>query len=81
MTVNLPFGIDAMVVNTVRRGPRQMAGMGDNALTNIVDNLTGGTLTQTEQQLQQLETFLKISIAASCISGALALAALFSGKR
>lgn len=79
--MNLPFGIDAMVVNTVRRGPRQMAGMGDNALTNIVDNLTGGTLTQTEQQLAQLEVALKVAIAASCISGVLALTCLLSGRK
>lgn len=79
--MNVPFGIDAVVVNTVRRGPRQMTGMGDNTLTNIVDNLTGGTVTRTEQQLATLELALKVSIAASCVSGVLALVVLFSGKR
>ena len=79
--MNLPFGIDAMVVNTVHRGPRQMAGMGDSALLDFVNNLTGGQVTQTQAQLDRLEVALKISIAASVVAGLAGLAVLLSGKR
>lgn len=78
-----PFGIDALVVNTVRRGPGQMLGMGGmgNVLTDLADNLTGGRVTETQQQLDRLELALKVSIAASVVSGLVGLSILFSGKR
>lgn len=79
--MNLPFGIDAMVVNTVRRGPRQMAGMGDSALLDIVNGLTGGEVTAVQTQLNTLEIALKLSIAASVVSGLVGLSILLSGKR
>lgn len=89
--MNLPFGIDAvrgidaLVVNTTQRGPRQMlgmsGGMGDNVLTEIADKLTGGQVSAAQQQLDRLELALKVSIAASCIAGLAGLAVLLSGKR
>jgi hypothetical protein len=79
--MNLPFGIDAMVVNTVRRGPRQMAGMGDSALLDLANALTGGQISATQAQLDRLETALKISIAASVVAGIAGLSVLLSGKR
>lgn len=76
-----PFGIDAMVVNTVRRGPRQMTGMGDNILTGLLDRVTGGEISATQAQLDRLEIALKVSIAASVVAGIAGLAVLLSGKR
>jgi hypothetical protein len=79
--MNLPFGIDAMVVNTVSRGPRQMTGMGDSALLSIANALTGGEVSAAQAQLDRLEIALKISIAASVVAGLAGFAVLFSGKR
>jgi hypothetical protein len=79
--MNLPFGIDAMVVNTVKRGPRQMAGMGDSALLDIVNGLTGGEVTAVQTQLNTLELMLKVSIAASIVAGIAGLSVLLSGRR
>ncbi len=78
-----PFGINALVVNTVRRGPQQMTGMGDtgSALLNAVDALTGGQVSSTQHQLDRLELALKISIGASVVAGLAGLAVLLSGKR
>lgn len=81
-------GIDALVVNTVRRGPGMMTGMGysdpnmgDSVLLDVADALTGGQVSQTQAQLDRLELALKISIGASVVSGLFALAALFSDRR
>ena len=67
--------VEALVVNTVRRGPGQMAGMGLD-LTSIADTLTGGKVTEVSDQLDRLEVALKVSIAASVIAGLLASWAL-----
>lgn len=65
---------NAIVVNTVERGPGQMTGMGDGSpVVDLLDTLTGGQITSTQSQLQTLELALKISIAASVISGAVAI--------
>lgn len=77
-----PFGIEALVVNNIRRGPHQMAGMGEgNPILDIADALTGGKVTSTQEQLNRLELALKISIGASIVAGTLALVTLLSGKR
>lgn len=75
-----PFGIDALVVNTVRRGPGQMTGMGDGILTDVANALTGGAVSAAQAQADRLELFLKISIGASIVSGVLALSALLKGR-
>lgn len=75
-----PFGLDAIVVNTVRRGPRQMMGMGDG-LVDLANSLTGGKVTDVQNQLDRLELALKVSIAASCVAGLAGLAVLLSRKR
>lgn len=78
-----PFGINALVVNTVRRGPGQMTGMGDasSTLVDLADQLTGGKVSQTQQQLDRLELALKVSIGASVVAAAVGLLVVFSGKR
>jgi hypothetical protein len=79
--MNLHIGTEAMVVNTVRRGPRQMAGMGDSFLLDLANGLTGGQISQTQAQLDRLEVLLKVSIGASIVAGLAGFAVLFSGKR
>jgi hypothetical protein len=73
---------NALVVNTVDRGPGQMTGMGDvtSLLTNVGDALTGGAVTSVEAQLAELKLALQLSIAASVLSGAVGLMLLFSGR-
>jgi hypothetical protein len=66
---------DALVVNMVRRGPGQMTGMGID-VTGLLDSLTGGKVSAAEDQLQTLQTSLKLSIAASVISGIAGIAAI-----
>lgn len=75
-----PFGTKALVVNTVKRGPGQMLGMGLD-LTGVLDSVTGGQVTQVKSQLDTLEILLKVAIGASIASGTLALVALFGGGR
>lgn len=72
--------VEALVVNTVERGPGQIVGMG-SAVTDLVDAATGGVLSSTEQQLRELKLALQLSIVASLIAGVAGLAVLFSGKR
>lgn len=55
----------------VRRG---MAGIGD--ATEILDKLTGGKVTEFSDQLDRLEFWLEVSVAASLFAGAAALIAL-----
>jgi hypothetical protein len=64
-------GVEALVVNTVRRGSGQMAGMGSMGLdlTSIADELTGGKVTDVQAQLDRLEIALKVSIVASVVAG------------
>jgi hypothetical protein len=71
-------GVEALVVNHVRRGPGQMLGMGDGGILNT---LTGGEYDRVSAQLDRLETALKISIAASVVAGAVALASFLGGRR
>ncbi|HZE50657.1 MAG TPA: hypothetical protein VE074_13900 [Jatrophihabitantaceae bacterium] len=71
--------VEALVVNHIRRGPGQMTGLGGGA-TDLINTLTGGEYDRVAQQLDTLELALKVSIAASCIAGAFALAALVRGR-
>lgn len=59
--------VEALVVNTVRRGPRQMDGFGD--FTEVANVLTGGQYTDIRVQLDRLELALKVSIVASVLAG------------
>lgn len=83
------FGsVDAIIVDTVKRGPRQMAGMGAGlfdtdadqvgAGTSLLDAFTGGQYTIVSDKLDSISLGLKLSIAASVLSGALATIALFA---
>lgn len=76
------FGrIDALIVNTVDRGPGQMLGMGDgNPIIDLLDHVTGGEISSTQSQLASLQLALKVSIAASILAGVVSLGVLFSGK-
>lgn len=73
---------NALVVNTVNRGPGQMTGMGDltSTLATVGDDLTGGAVTSVEAQFAELKLALELSIACSVIAGAVGLMVLFSGK-
>lgn len=76
-----PRYVDAIVVNTRRRGPGQMLGMGADTTTTVLDALTGGTYQDTVSQLDTAVIALKISIVASVLSGIAALAVLFDRRR
>lgn len=73
--------VEAIIVDTVRRGPGQMAGlrMGDlsDTSTSLLDTVTGGQFTIVSDKLDTISLGLKLSIAASVLSGALATVALF----
>lgn len=80
--------VEAIIVDTVKRGPRQMAGMGAGGLfdtgddagagTSLLDAFTGGQYTIVSDKLDSISLGLKLSIAASVLSGALATIALFA---
>jgi hypothetical protein len=70
--------VEALIVNTVRRGQGQMAGLD---LTALADSLTGGQVTAAEDQLTQLQLALKVSIFASIIAAGLASWALLTKRR
>jgi hypothetical protein len=55
---------------------RGMAGMGDVTVTSVLDQLTGGRVTQVSDQMDRLELGLQLSIAASMFAGLAALIAL-----
>jgi hypothetical protein len=76
-----PFGTSAIVVNTVRRGPGQMTGLGDFNVTGALDAITGGAVSQTQADLATLKTMLQVTIGVSIVSGVLAISALLSGGR
>ena len=69
--------VEALVVNTVRRGHGQIAGMGAIDLTAVADSLTGGAVTDTKAQLDRLEIALKVSIVASVVAGVVGLMVFF----
>jgi hypothetical protein len=73
--------VEAIIVDTVRRGPGQMAGlrMGDLADTSgsILDTVTGGQYSVVSDKLDTISLGLKLSIAASVLSGVLATVTLF----
>ncbi len=60
--------VEALVVNTVRRGPGQLTGIDATDLLNVV---TGGGYSDLLDQLNTLDTGLKVSIAASAIAAGL----------
>jgi hypothetical protein len=67
--------VEAIVVDTIKRGPGQMAGIGD---AGLLDTLTEGQYTVVQDKLDSISLGLKLSIAASVLSGALATIALFA---
>ena len=69
---------EALVVNHRRRGPTQMTGMGD--VSSVLNTLTGGEYGDVKNELDTVKTLLKVSIAASIVSGAFALVALARGN-
>jgi hypothetical protein len=68
------MSMEAIIVNTRRRGPHQMAGVLDT-----IDRLTGGEVTQVKQQLDTLELLLKVSIGASIVAGVASIIAIARG--
>jgi hypothetical protein len=75
-----PSYVDAIVVNTRRRGPGQMLGMGD-ATTTLLDAVTGGTYQALLDKLDTVSLLLKVSTAAALIAGIAGVAILFRGDR
>lgn len=75
------MAVEALIVQTRRRGPGQLAGLSDagdgSFFTNLIDNVTGGQLSSAQAQLDRLETLLTWSILASFVSAGIALASLF----
>ena len=71
--------VEALVVNTIRRGPGQMTGMGD--ATGILNVVTAGGYGELLDELNTLDTGLKVSIAASAVAAGLALMLIFGGRR
>jgi hypothetical protein len=67
--------VEALVVNTVRKGPTQMGSMGLD-ITQIADALTGGKVSDVQAQLDRLEIALKVSIVASVVAGVAGLVVL-----
>lgn len=71
--------VEALVVNTVRRGPAQMTGMGD--ATDLLNVVTAGGYNELLDELATLDTGLKVSIAASALAAGFALWSIFGGDR
>jgi hypothetical protein len=71
--------VEALVVNTVRRGPGQLTGMGD--ATDLLNVVTGGGYQELVDELNMLDTGLKVSIAASAIAAGLSLWLIFGDDR
>ena len=71
--------VEALVVNTVRRGPGQLTGMGD--ATDLLNVVTAGGYNDLLDELNTLDTGLKVSIAASAIAAGLSLWLIFGGDR
>lgn len=72
--------VEALIVNTRRRGPGQMAGMEGRhmgSVPSVIDSVTGGEYSRFGSQLDRLELGLKVAIFASCLSGLAALVVLF----
>jgi hypothetical protein len=70
-------GAEALVMSTVGQ-----KGMGDvSDVLNIADKLTGGAVAEVGQRFDQLETYLKVSIACSMVAGAFALLNFLEPKR
>lgn len=70
--------VDAIIVNTRERAPGQMLGMGDvgGAAQSLANVLTGGDYAELSASIEQIPFLLKVSIACSIASGALALVGL-----
>lgn len=67
--------IEAVVVDTRRRGPEQMAGA-----TDLIDVATGGEYTRIMNRLDTLELALKVSIGASVVAGLAGLISIWRGR-
>jgi hypothetical protein len=76
---------EALIVHTTKRADGQLRGpegLGDgsdvgNVVKDTINTLTGGAVSDLELQLADMKTYLTISIAASVISGVLAIAGFF----
>jgi hypothetical protein len=71
--------VEALVVNTVRRGPGQMTGMGD--ATDLLNIVSAGGYNDLLNELNTLDTALKVSIAASAIAAGVFLWSILGDKR
>lgn len=74
--------VQAIIVDTIRPRPGALMGirrMGDltDTGTSLLDTVTGGQYTVVSDKLDTISLGLKLSIAASVLSGALATVALF----
>jgi len=76
-----PRYVEAILVNTRRRGPGQMLGMGDDVTGTLLNAVTGGTYQDVLDKIDTVTLLLKISIAASVVAGLFGAAALFSRDR
>ena len=76
-------GVEAIVVNTIRRGPGQMQGLGADGSTtdNLLNIATGGTYSELLETIDTLTLLLKVTVVASVISGIAAVAVLAQGRR
>ena len=78
------FGdVEAVVVNTKRRAPGQMLGMGDAAstVTAFVDTLTGGEASKVTTDLDTLALEGKILVVGGILAGLAGLWSLYAGAR
>ena len=76
--------VEALVVNMVRRGPGQLTGMGQGGMgdaSDVLNVLTGGGYGELVDELNTLDTGLKVSIAASAIAAGFALWSIFGDRR
>jgi hypothetical protein len=74
--------VDALIVNSARRGPMQIMGLdAAGATPSVFDALTGGEYSRIQQQLDRLELALQVTIVASCIAGVAGLVSLLWPRR
>lgn len=75
---------DAIIVQTQRRGPHQMLGMGSDltdAVGNLFNTATGNVLPTITDQAARLEVWLKVSVLASVVAGLASLGMLYYASR
>lgn len=76
--------VEALIVNTARRGPTQMLGLDGGTAgpaSGLFDSLTGGEYSRIQAQLDRLELALQVTIIASCIAGVAGLVSILWPRR